>query len=98
MAAAQNQLRRARLHFWLATRAVVDAKHRKEIRTVLDNDAMFNALADSLNSQYDAEARAHAGGTPFMDFLNWLISNGPAIIAMIVQIIALFAGKQSKAK
>lgn len=64
------------------------------IATVLQpaNGKMFAQLKESLVEEHDAYMASNSGG-PLQDFFTWLISNGPAIIDFIKQIIALFGGK-----
>lgn len=82
--------RRVKLRLFLSSRAAKESGHAADIAKVLGSSAMFSALFDSLDVEYATAAAAASVGTPFTDFLDWLIANGPVIIAMIVQIIALF--------
>lgn len=82
-----SRFQSACLRVHLKSLALRNKKQADNIKAVLDDPVKFDALADMVFAHYQDSAMP---GTPLTDFLDWLIENGPAIIAMIVQIIALF--------
>lgn len=62
----------------------------KDARTVLRDDDLIEETAAFLFSL----AYAPAEDTPFTDWLDWLLENGPAIAEFIMMLLAIFAGKK----
>lgn len=62
------------------------AEQKTAIDKVLGDRDKFGDLVAALRSEYDSQAAANPG-TPFTDFLDWLIKNLPAIIALIMSLI-----------
>lgn len=71
------------------------ARRNAALRPLLTNDALLDSVLVELKDAHAQEAKAHAataGGNaaPFMDFLTWLMTNGPQLIAFITALISMF--------
>ena len=68
------------------TRRDATTEQQAQIDKILNDQDAMDALTDECES-----AHAHDKGGTVTDLLSWLLANGPAILAMVAKIVALFS-------
>jgi hypothetical protein len=67
------------------------------IDQALANDEICEEACAWAEEHFEGHS-ADAVGGPFMDFLSWILANGPELIAFITKLIELFTASKAHAK
>lgn len=75
------------------------ARRNPQIKALLSDSALLDSVLAELKEAHASEASAHSADPkagPFMDFLTWLMTNGPQLISFITALIAMFGQKSAE--
>lgn len=78
-----------RIQLRRALQQMADDGH-KQAKVALGSRKVFTALFEEVDGDYDRYCDECFGG-PVTDFFDWLLKNGPAILELIMKIIAMFS-------
>jgi len=66
-------------------------ENREEIQKILDDQDMLDMVVEEASQRYSEVMQvSDGGGGPLLNFLDWLLNNGPALLEFILKLIGMF--------